>query len=80
MAVERGPLDRIEARKTADKERLDAFAQFKTKLDGLKTAASDMTLTSQVRSTKVSLSSEDSFTASTTSSAVAGCVFDSWHY
>ena len=70
MAVERAPLDRIEARKTADKERLDAFAQFKTKLDGLKSAVGDMTLTSQVRSTKVSLSSEDAFSASTTSSAV----------
>jgi len=70
MAVERAPLDRIEARQTADKERLDAFAQFKSKLDGLKSAVSDMTLTSQVRSTKVSLSSEDAFSASTTSGAV----------
>ena len=70
MAVERAPLDRIEARKTADKERLDAFAQFETKLDGLKSAVSDMTLTSQVRTTKVSLSSEDAFSASTTSGAV----------
>jgi flagellar hook-associated protein 2 len=70
MAVERAPLDRIEAQKTADKERLDAYAQFKTKLDGLRSAVSDMTLTSQVRSTKVSLSSEDAFTASTTSGAV----------
>lgn len=70
MAVERAPLDRIEARQAADKERLDAYAQFKTKLDDLKTAASDMSLTSQVRTTKVSLSSEDAFTASTTSGAV----------
>ncbi len=70
MAAERAPLERIEARKTAEKERLDAFAQFKTKLDGLKSAVSDMTLTSQVRSTKVSLSSEDAFSASTTSGAV----------
>lgn len=70
MAAERAPLERIEARKTADTERLDAFAQFKTKLDGLKSAVSDMSLTSQVRSTKVSLSSEDAFSASTTSGAV----------
>lgn len=70
MAVERAPLDRIEAKQTADTERLEAYAQFKTKLDGLKSAVNDMTLTSQVRSTKVSLSSEDAFTASTTSGAV----------
>ena len=35
----------------------------------MKTAVSDMNLTSQVRSTKVSLSSEESFTATTTSGA-----------
>ncbi|PHR29413.1 MAG: flagellar hook-associated protein 2 [Desulfotalea sp.] len=70
MAIEKAPLNRIQARKTADKQRLDAFAQFKTKLDELKATVGDMTLTSQVRSTKVSLSSEDVFSASTTSGAV----------
>ncbi|MFT5726681.1 MAG: flagellar hook-associated protein 2 [Desulforhopalus sp.] len=70
MAVERAPLDRIEAKQAADTERLNAFAQFKTKLDGLKSAVSDMTLTSQVRTTKTSLSSEDAFTASTSNGAV----------
>jgi len=70
MALERAPLDRIEAKKTSATQRLEAFAQFKTKLDSLRTAVGDMTITSQVRSTKVSLSSEDSFTAITTSGAV----------
>lgn len=70
MAVERAPLDRIESKQAAEKERLEAFAQFKSKLDGLKSAVGDMTLTSQVRSTKISLSSENAFTASTSSGAV----------
>ncbi len=70
MAIERAPLERVEAKKSDATERLEAFAQFKSKLDSLKSAASDMTLTSQVRSTKVSLSSEETFTASTTSGAV----------
>lgn len=69
MALERAPLDRIEAKKTAEAERLKAYDQFKSRLDDLKSAVSEMTLTSQVRATSVSLSSEDTFTASTTSGA-----------
>lgn len=67
MALERAPLDRIEKKKTLASQRLEAFAQFKTKLDALKSAVGDMQLTSQLRSTKVSLSSESAFTATTTS-------------
>ena len=70
MAVERGPLDKLTAKKTSETTRLKAYAQFKEKLDTLKTAVSDMTITSQVRSTSVSLSSEDSFTATTTSGPI----------
>ena len=70
MAIERAPLERVEAKKTSATKRLEAFAQFKSKLDGLKTAVSGMTLTSQVQSTKVSLTSEEAFTATTTSGAV----------
>lgn len=70
MALERAPLDRVEAKKTQATERLQAFGQFKEKLDALKSAVSDMTLTSQVRSTKVALSSEESFTATSTSGAI----------
>lgn len=67
MALERAPLDRVEAKKTQATQRLEAFAQFKEKLDALKSAVSGMTLTSQVRSTTAKLSSESAFTASTTS-------------
>ncbi len=70
MALERAPLDKIEAKKTAEAEKLKAFAQFKTKLDDLKSAASALTITSQVRTTKVSLSSENSFSATTESGAL----------
>ncbi|WP_457577453.1 flagellar filament capping protein FliD [Desulfomarina sp.] len=70
MTLERAPLDRIEAKKTAETERLKAYAQFKTKLDELKSAAGDLNITSEVRTTKVSLSSEDAFTATTSSGAL----------
>jgi flagellar hook-associated protein 2 len=70
MELERAPIDRLEARKTSASERLSAFSQFKSKLDDLKSVVSDLTLTSQVRTTKVSLSNDDSFTASTNSAAL----------
>ncbi|TKB25830.1 flagellar hook-associated protein 2 [Desulfopila sp. IMCC35006] len=70
MAVERAPIDRLTAKKTSETQRLKAYAQFKAKLDNLKTAVADMSITSQVRTTSVSLSSEDAFTATTTSGAV----------
>jgi flagellar hook-associated protein 2 len=69
MALERAPLDRIEARKTSAKQRLDAFAQFKDKLDALKTAVGNMSLTSQLRSTKATIDGEASFSATSTSGA-----------
>jgi flagellar hook-associated protein 2 len=67
MALERAPLERVEAKKASETKRLEAFAQFKSKLDGLKTAVGKMTISSQIRSNFVSLSSEDAFTATTTS-------------
>ncbi len=70
MDLERAPIDRLEARKTSASERLKAFSQFKSKLDDLKSAVSDLTLTSQVRTTKVSLSNDDAFTASTSNAAL----------
>ncbi len=70
MAVERAPLDRIEAQKAADSERLKAFAQFKTELDDLKSAVSSLTITSQVRSSRVSLGSDEAFSATTSSGAL----------
>ncbi len=35
MAIERAPLERVEAKKTDATKRLEAFAQFKSKLEGL---------------------------------------------
>jgi flagellar hook-associated protein 2 len=70
MAIERASIDRVEAKKASATQRLEAYAQFKAKLDSLKTAVGDMSITSQIRSTSVSLSSEESFTATTTSGVV----------
>jgi len=70
MALERAPLERVEAKRATETKRLEAFAQFKSKLDGLKEAVGDMTVSSQIRSTSVSLSSEKAFTATTTSGAL----------
>lgn len=70
MALERAPLEKLTAKKTSEATRLKAYGQFKEKLDNLKTAVADMTITSQVRSTSVSLSSEDSFTATSTGGAI----------
>jgi len=69
MALERAPIDRLEEKKTEEADRLEAFAQFKNKLDALKTAVGDMSLTSQVRSSMVSLSSDAVISAETTSAA-----------
>jgi len=70
MALERMPLDRIESKKASETKRLEAFEQFKTKLDDLKSAASNLSITSEVRTTKISLSSEDAFSATTSSGAL----------
>lgn len=70
MAVERAPIDRLEAKKTAAADRLKAFKQFNTRLDALKSAVSGMSITSALRSTTASLSSEDAFTATTSSGAL----------
>lgn len=63
MEIERAPIARLETKKTSGADKLAAYAQFKTTLDDLKTAVSDMTLTSQVRSNTVSLSDSAPFTA-----------------
>jgi len=70
MAIERAPQDRVKARKDEATKRLEAFSQFKTRLDALKTAAGDMNVTSEVRSTKVTLSSEDSLSATSSSGEI----------
>lgn len=70
MELERAPITRLETQKTSETEKLKAYKQFDEKLDALKSAVSDMSITSQIRSTKVSLSSEDSYSATSTSGAL----------
>lgn len=71
MAVERKPLENLEADKTYEATRLKAYGQLNTRLNALREAAGAMNLTSEVRTTKATLSSESALTA-TSSSAQAG--------
>lgn len=64
MEIERKPIDRLEAEKEDESQRLQAYAQFDAKLDDLRSAVSDLNLTSQVRTTSVRLSSEETISAS----------------
>ncbi|PIE68360.1 MAG: flagellar hook-associated protein 2 [Deltaproteobacteria bacterium] len=70
MEIERQPLDRLKNRRNEETERLNAFYQFKGRLDALKKAVGSLSLTSQVRTTKVTLSSEESFTATAKNAAI----------
>lgn len=71
MAIERRPLERLEEQKSYETERLNAYAQFKGKLDGLRSAVSGLSLTSQVRTTATQVASGAPFSA-TSSAAAAG--------
>ncbi len=71
MALQRRPLDRLTSEKENEATRLKAYAQLNTRLDDLKKAVDAMNITSEVRTTKVSLSSESAFTA-TSSNASTG--------
>ncbi len=64
MAVERQPVDRLETKKDDEAQRLKAYGQFSSKLDDLRSAVSNLNMTSQVRTTNVRLSSEESISAS----------------
>lgn len=64
MAIERKPIDRLEAKKESEATRLKAYKQLNAKLDGLRDAARTLSVTSGVRTTKVQLSSEESISAS----------------
>nr|WP_320113729.1 flagellar filament capping protein FliD [uncultured Desulfuromonas sp.] len=71
MTLERAPLDRLEAQKETEATRLAAFKQLDTRLDDLREAVGALNLTSEVRTSSISLSSEDAFTASS-DGAVSG--------
>jgi flagellar hook-associated protein 2 len=69
MALERRPLERLEADKTYESNRLKAYGQLNSRLGSLREAVSAMSLTSSVRTTKASVSSEEAFTASASGAA-----------
>ena len=71
MAIERRPIDRLEAQKEAETTRLMAFKQLDSRLEDLREAVADMNITSEVRASSIKLSSEDAFTASS-DGAVSG--------
>lgn len=71
MAAERAPIDSLNKTKTDEATRLQAYAQLNTRLDDLRKAADAMNITSEVRTTKVNLSSDTAFSA-TSSSASTG--------
>jgi flagellar hook-associated protein 2 len=64
MAVERRPIDRLEAEKEYETLRLKAYGQFSAKLDDLRSAVGNLNLSSEVKTTSVRLSSEEDITAS----------------
>ena len=64
MDLERRPLDRLEKQKETETTRLMAYKQLDGRLDDLRSAVADMNLTSEVRTSSITLSSEDTFTAS----------------
>lgn len=64
MDLERRPLDRLEKQKETETTRLLAYKQLDGRLNDLRDAVADMNITSEVRSSSISLSSENDFTAS----------------
>jgi flagellar hook-associated protein 2 len=70
MAVERVPVDNLSKDKEAESNRLKAYGQFNTMLSDLKTSVSAMSLTSNVRTTTVALSSDSAFSATSNSAAI----------
>ncbi len=69
MAIERRPLDRLEAEKDYETLRLKAYEQFDEKLEALRKAAGSLNITSEVRTTRVRMSSEESVTGSSSGAA-----------
>jgi flagellar hook-associated protein 2 len=64
MALERRPLDRLKASKEYESLRLQAYGQFNTRLNDLRSAVGKLNLTSEVRTTSVRLSSEGAISGS----------------
>jgi flagellar hook-associated protein 2 len=69
MAVERRPLERLEADKQFESDRLKAYGELNTLLDDLRSAAGALNITSEVRTTSIRLSSEETISASSSGAA-----------
>ncbi|MDK9707981.1 MAG: flagellar filament capping protein FliD [Desulforhopalus sp.] len=70
MAIERKPIDRLEAKKESESIRLKAYAQLNSKLGSLRDAARDLSVTSRVRTTKVQLSSEEAISGTSNGAGI----------
>jgi flagellar hook-associated protein 2 len=69
IAVQRRPIDRLESDKEHEATRLKAYGQLNTRLNDLKKAADAMNISSEVRTSRVSLSSENNLTAAATNAS-----------
>ncbi len=69
MALERRPLERLETQKTSESDRLRAFAEFKSKLDDLRSAAGSLNITSAVRTSAARVSDSAPFSATANGAA-----------
>jgi flagellar hook-associated protein 2 len=69
MQVERLPVTRLETKKAAQTQRADAFQVLDVALKKLRDSVSDMSLTSQVRTSTATLSTDEYFRATATSDA-----------
>lgn len=63
MELERRPIERLEKQKSSEASRLQAFKQFDERLNDLRKAVGSMNITSEVRESKIELSSTAPFTA-----------------
>jgi len=70
MAVERRTIDRLEADKEYETQRLKAYGQFDSRLDDLRAAVGNLNVTSDVRTTSTRLSSEEFISASSNGGGV----------
>ncbi len=63
MEIERLPLDRLEAKKSSESLKLQAYGQLKSRLEDLRSAAGDLNITSEVRTSSIEVSSDAAFSA-----------------
>lgn len=71
MAIERRPIDRLEADKEYETQRLKAYGQFNSRLDDLRSAVGNLNFTSGVQTTTARMSSEEAVTATSNGAAPA---------